>query len=225
MPPRSQSRSSLSPSKRPRKHRSGKHEAPSAARPGWVASAAQGCAAAVSADRMSARTEATHPGRAAPPPQADKPTRHRSKQRSRVAAGTDSHREPLSSLTHQGAQTSTRETQSAERRPVGVGRVSGTGMCRDGECGQDVRSNRSDPPRQGGAPTASRPTNRPPHPRHKKKARLQRTASGPCSLPHVGMQDDSAQIIPKLHAALQNNTCRYRSPRDRVGISPIQQPT
>ncbi len=44
-----------------------------------------------------------------------------------------------------------------------------------------------------------------------KKARLQRTASGLCSLPHVGMQDHSARPESDLHAALQNNTRRYRT--------------
>lgn len=46
--------------------------------------------------------------------------------------------------------------------------------------------------------------------RHK-KARLQRTASGLCSLPHVGMQDHSARPESDLHAALQNNTRQYRT--------------
>ncbi|WIH04654.1 hypothetical protein KHF85_18085 [Xanthomonas translucens pv. graminis] len=42
-----------------------------------------------------------------------------------------------------------------------------------------------------------------------KKARLQRTASGPCSLPHVGMQVDLGRFFYALHAALQNETGRY----------------
>ncbi|HHA2439810.1 TPA: hypothetical protein ACOEQR_004572, partial [Stenotrophomonas maltophilia] len=39
-----------------------------------------------------------------------------------------------------------------------------------------------------------------------KKARLQRTASGLCSLPHVGMQGHRAGCESTLHAALQNKT-------------------
>jgi len=39
-----------------------------------------------------------------------------------------------------------------------------------------------------------------------KKARLQRTASGLCSLPHVGMQVDLLGSAKNLHAALQNKT-------------------
>ncbi|WP_219927807.1 hypothetical protein, partial [Stenotrophomonas sp. HMWF023] len=42
-----------------------------------------------------------------------------------------------------------------------------------------------------------------------KKARLQRTASGLCSLPHVGMQGHRAVYESTLHAALQNKTGGY----------------
>ncbi|MFC3654200.1 hypothetical protein FZ025_08500 [Xanthomonas hyacinthi] len=55
-----------------------------------------------------------------------------------------------------------------------------------------------------------------------KKARLQRTASGPCSLPHVGMQVDLGRFFCALHAALQNETGQYillrRSTRQALNV-------
>ena len=187
-------------------HRSGKSKAPSAVLPGWLASAAQGCAATVSADRTSARTESTHPGRTAP---------HRSRHTTRpainneatqaqapIAAGTRSSPSPK-----RGAHAPKWEIQIAERRPGGVGRVSGTRMCRDGECGQDVRSNRSDPPRQDGAPTASRLT----HPPLRSKQRS-RVAAGTDS-----SREPALLSPPTGRACIEVGNPRRRAPSCRGG--------
>ena len=44
-----------------------------------------------------------------------------------------------------------------------------------------------------------------------KKARCRKTGSGLCSLPHVGCGAIVNEVLSRMHAALQNDTCKYKN--------------